>query len=94
MGRPVVTLRGDRHAARVGSSLLTAIGREEWVATKPEGYEALAAALANDVASMRQISATLRDATASSPLMNPPAQAALFWHAVQDCWRARCGSPR
>ena len=32
MGVPVVTLRGDRHAGRVGASLLTQVGLTNWIA--------------------------------------------------------------
>ena len=38
MGVPTVTLRGDCHACNVGVSLLTAIGRPEWVADSAEQY--------------------------------------------------------
>src|SRR4029077_2442406 len=46
MGVPVVTLRGDRHAARVGASLLTRVGLEALIADDEAGYVATAAALA------------------------------------------------
>ena len=38
MGVPVVTLRGDRHAGRVGASLLTQVGLMDWIAGSPEEY--------------------------------------------------------
>ena len=48
MGTPVVTLRGDRHAARVGASLLAHAGLSELVAETAEAYVELAVALAGD----------------------------------------------
>ena len=38
MGVPAVTLRGDRHAGRVGASLLTRIGLSDLIAESVEGY--------------------------------------------------------
>lgn len=38
MGVPVISLRGDRHSARVGASLLTAVGRPDWIAESPDQY--------------------------------------------------------
>lgn len=48
MGVPVVTLAGEVHAARVGSSLLARIGHPEWIATDAAGYVRIAAELARD----------------------------------------------
>ncbi|WP_109450325.1 tetratricopeptide repeat protein [Azospirillum sp. TSH64] len=48
MGVPLLTLRSDRHAARVGASLLTALGRPDLIAADPEDYIRKAAALAAD----------------------------------------------
>lgn len=48
MGLPVVTLAGGRHAARVGSSLLTAAGRRADIASDAEGFISRARALATE----------------------------------------------
>ena len=45
MGVPVVTLAGQRHAARVGVSLLTNLGLGELIADTPEQYLQIAQAL-------------------------------------------------
>jgi predicted O-linked N-acetylglucosamine transferase (SPINDLY family) len=48
MGVPVVTLRGDRHAGRVGASLLTQIGLMDLIANSVEEYQEIAVALARN----------------------------------------------
>lgn len=90
MGVPVVTLRGDRHAARVGASLLTAIGRSEWIGDDADDYVKIATALAHDPAAREKHRAGLRDAITSSALGDHAAQAARFGQALRDCWRTRC----
>ncbi len=66
MGVPVVTLAGNRHASRVGVSLLTNIGAEEWIARTPEEYVEKAAALARDPAALAGHRGTLRGRLAAS----------------------------
>ena len=61
MGVPVITLRGDRHSARVGASLLTAAGHPEWIADTPEQYLAIARDLAQDTGRLAQLRAGLRE---------------------------------
>ncbi|WP_227754170.1 acetylglucosamine transferase [Stagnihabitans tardus] len=50
MGLPMVTLQGRAFAARMASSLLTAVGSVEGIATSPADYEAKAIAIATDPA--------------------------------------------
>ncbi|RRJ96260.1 hypothetical protein Ga0100231_020365 [Opitutaceae bacterium TAV4] len=88
MGRPVITIGGDRHAARVSASLLTAIGRPEWIASCPDDYIRRAAALAAAPASLAAASAGLRSQMSASPLMDHAGQSARFAAALQACWRA------
>ena len=63
MGVPVVTLRGDRHAGRVGASLLTRVGLTELIADTVDDYIDTAVAL--DPERLRD---ELRRRMADSPL--------------------------
>jgi protein O-GlcNAc transferase len=90
MGVPVVTLRGDRHMSRVGASLLTAVGRAEWIANSPDDYARIAAGLAGDRSRLTAIREGLRAAVAGSALGQHPAQAKRFGDAVRACWRNWC----
>ena len=90
MGVPVVTLAGDRHAARVGVSLLTAIGRGEWIAQDWPDYVAIAVALAKYPAVRTVARQSLRDEMRRSPLLDHAGQAARFGAAVRDCWQRWC----
>jgi predicted O-linked N-acetylglucosamine transferase (SPINDLY family) len=70
MGVPVVALRGDRHAARVSSSLLSAAGHPEWIADDADAFARIAADLATDSSGLARTRATLRAAMRRSPLMD------------------------
>jgi predicted O-linked N-acetylglucosamine transferase (SPINDLY family) len=90
MGVPVVSMSGDRHAARVGASLLTAIGRTEWIARSWEHYVAIAAGLARDREGRQAAGRSLRDAMARSPLLDHRGQAGRFGLALRECWAVWC----
>jgi predicted O-linked N-acetylglucosamine transferase (SPINDLY family)/predicted SAM-dependent methyltransferase len=68
MGVPVVTLVGDRHAARVGHSLLRAVGLEEFVAGSVDDYVKVSARLASDVGRLDAMRRDLREHVRRSPL--------------------------
>lgn len=87
MGVPVVTRAGDRHASRVGVSLLTAVGHPELIAADNEAYVRIAAELAADAPRRASLRAQLRSALRASPLLDHAGQAARFGAAVCDCWR-------
>jgi predicted O-linked N-acetylglucosamine transferase (SPINDLY family) len=87
MGVPVVTLAGDRHAARVGASLLTAIGHPEWIAASEEDYVQIACALAADAAGRRELRGSLREQLRASPLLDHAGQARRFGAAIRAGWR-------
>ena len=90
MGVPVITLQGDRHAARVGASLLHAVGHPGWIAENPERYLALAAELARDSARRATWRTTLRPELQQSVLLDHAGQSARFGAALRACWRNHC----
>lgn len=85
MGRPVVTLAGDRHASRVGASLLTAVGHPEWIAETETDYVRIATELAADRATLAGQCHVLRDTMRGSVLMDHVGQAARFGEALLAC---------
>jgi len=89
-GVPTVTVCGDRHAARVGTSLLSAIGVPELVADGIESYIAAAVGLANDRARLAGYRSTMRQKMLSSPLCDGPAFAGRFEGDVRERWRRWC----
>jgi protein O-GlcNAc transferase len=90
MGVPVVTMLGDRHAARVGASLLCAAGHQEWIATDQAGYVAAAARLASDAEGRAALRSGLRDELRASSLMDQGGQAARFGAALRQTWETWC----
>lgn len=90
MGVPVVTLAGDRHVARVGGSLLHAVGHAEWIAADEDGYVRIATELARDTARLAAIRGALRDEMRRSVLCDFAGQSARWSLALRECWRAWC----
>jgi predicted O-linked N-acetylglucosamine transferase (SPINDLY family) len=70
MGVPVIHALGDRATSRFSASILTAIGRPEWIAMSEEEYVDKAAELARDVERRRTLRATQRKRMADSALCN------------------------
>ncbi len=87
MGVPVVTLAGERHASRVGASLLTAVGLGQLVA-RDEAEFVAAALLAAGGGVPR--GATLRARVEGSALRDEAGFAQAFEGAVRGMWRAWC----
>ena len=84
MGVPVIVLRGTRHAARVGASLLTAVGLDELIAEDEDGYLKRAIGLARDRNRLADLRRGLRDAMRRSQLCD----AADFAAAVERAYRS------
>jgi predicted O-linked N-acetylglucosamine transferase (SPINDLY family) len=90
MGVPVVTLTGREHRARVGTSLLTAVGHPEWCARDEDDFVRITTTLANDRGRLAALRQALRDEMAASPLLDHSGQAARFGAALRACWTAWC----
>ncbi len=89
MGRPVVTLAGDRHVNRVGASLLAAVGQGDCVTAREDEFVECARRLAADPAGLARRSSGLRGLMRSSPLMDASAQGRAFALALRACWREK-----
>lgn len=68
MGVPVISLMGDLHAARVGYTLLAAVGLDGFAASTPECFTAIAAGLAQDLDQLAILRSRLQAVVAASPL--------------------------
>ena len=68
MGVPVVALNGDRHAGRVGASILETVGLGELLAQDSDGYVRIAARLAGDLPRLAALRAGMRERVGHSPL--------------------------
>jgi predicted O-linked N-acetylglucosamine transferase (SPINDLY family) len=86
MGRPVISLAGDRHASRVGVSLLTAAGQADCVAMTPDEYVRIASGLAADPEALAARCRGLRAALSASPLLDHAGQGRRLAAALRQCW--------
>ncbi len=89
MGRPVLSLRGDRFTARVGVSLLSTVGLADWVADDVARYVASGAARASDTAGLDRLSRRLREQVRASPLCDADRFAADLDAALRRMWDER-----
>lgn len=89
MGVPVISRRGATHTARMGASLLGAIGRDDWIADDVPGFAAAAAMLAADGSALATFRRDARTRLRASPLMDEAAQAADFGRLLLQAWHAR-----
>jgi protein O-GlcNAc transferase len=95
MGVPVISLVGDRHAARVGLSLLSAVGIPEFAVPDEASYISLAVRLAGDPERLAGVRAGLRERMLGSALCRKEPYEARMARAVLGMWAARCaGTPR
>jgi protein O-GlcNAc transferase len=92
MGVPVITLRGDRHSARVGTSILNAVGLGGLVASTTEGYVQIAASLAKSATELAKMRANLREQLRHSPLLDAGRLTRELEAVYRNAWRAWCGS--
>jgi protein O-GlcNAc transferase len=90
MGVPVVTLRGDRHAGRVGASLLGQIGLTDLIANSVEDYVEIAVALADNPGRLDELRRSLRSRLAASPLCDGRAFARKIEAAFRQIWQRWC----
>jgi len=94
MGVPVVSRVGDRHAARVGASLLSSVGHGEWAAESDDCFVEVAASLARDHSLLARLRTSLRMEMAASALCNQADYAVRWQEFVRAEWRVVCAAQR
>jgi predicted O-linked N-acetylglucosamine transferase (SPINDLY family) len=72
MGCPVVSRAGNAHVSRVGVSLLSAVGLDDFICRNREDYIAKAVELAFDQDRIAALRAGMRQRLQTSLLMNAP----------------------
>lgn len=91
-GLPVLTVVGDRFAARVGASLLHAIGMDELIAGDLQQYEKLAMELAREPSRLAAIRRRIAENSRTQPLFDTAGFTRQLEFAYQTIVeRSRCG---
>ena len=88
MGVPVITLRGERHAGRVGASILTRLGLAEMAAPNEAAYVQIGMELAANISALEKLRAELRRRMQSSKLCDGRFFARTIENALQSLWTA------
>lgn len=83
MGVPVVTLMGNRYAARMGASVLHGVGLPELAAPTAEDYIAVSTTLAADIDRLTHLRASMRERMRQSRICDPMRFAGDFLQAIQ-----------
>ena len=89
-GVPVISLCGDRHASRVGASLLGVVGHSEWIAASWDEYIDKACDLATDASGLAEIHNALPDEFFASELCNTQQFVKRLETCYRDIWRGWC----
>lgn len=92
MGLPLVTLQGQAFSARMASSLLTAVGLTEGIATSAEDYERLAISLAQSPERVRAMKEHLDNGAWARTLGDGKAFTRRFETAIRSVWRRPQGA--
>lgn len=87
MGTPLVTLRGDQPAARQAASMLSGLGRTDWIAEESDAYVRIALDLLRDVELRRQLRVTLRARMQGSELCDGGGLAAVLQDTFEQMYR-------
>ncbi|MDJ0626575.1 MAG: tetratricopeptide repeat protein [Candidatus Caenarcaniphilales bacterium] len=90
MGVPVVTFPGDVHASRVGASLLTSAGLNEFIAENEDGYINKVLALSKDIDQLASCRETLRKTILQSSLCNGSEFTKKLENIYQNIWSSYC----
>ncbi len=92
MGVPTLTIKGTRHAARVGASILSRLELNEFVMDSIDGYVEKAIALYKQPETLAAYREGLRDQMMQSVLCDGAAFANAFETELRQAWKGLCKS--
>lgn len=92
MGVPVISMRGESPASRVGSSLLSQLGRSDWIAEDPDSYVERVSELIGNEQERKLFRVTSRAQMYQSGLTNTRVFASNWSHVVRELWAKRVNS--
>ncbi len=90
MGVPQICMRGNMLVSRIGSSYLTKMGLDDFVARSEEEYVEKAVNWASRLEELGAIRASLRQTLSNSPMTNPKAFTEGYEAALRGVWRKWC----
>jgi protein O-GlcNAc transferase len=92
MGVPLITLRGDRFAGRLGATVLHNAGWAEWIAEDRADYVRLAVEWGRDAARLAQLRAGMRERLAGSTLCDVAGFTRKLEAAYRTMWGQWCAA--
>ena len=87
MGNPFVTYSNRPSVGKIGASILTALGRREWIAYSEQEYIDKAVALATDTKKLASIRSSLREEMKRSPIMDHKGFVRELERTYQSMWK-------
>lgn len=90
MGVPLLTYYGTQPSGRTAASVLTAMGKTDWIARSREEYIEKAVAMTADPVTLAKARKTLRKEFLASPVVTGYREAVEA--AYRDMWQKWCAS--
>jgi protein O-GlcNAc transferase len=90
MGVPVITLAGNTHASRVGTSILSNVGLSDFIAHTGKEYIEIAVAATKDIPALQFLRKGLRNKMLYSPLCDKKGFIKNLEHMYWQIWRDFC----
>jgi protein O-GlcNAc transferase len=90
MGVPIVSMVGDSFKSRMGTGILSYLGRTEWLAQTPGDYVRIASELGNDIQALNRLRLGLRAEMENSVLMREDVFTHHFGEGLRTLWLQWC----
>lgn len=86
MGVPLVSMVGESFKSRMGTGILSYLGRTDWLAESPDDYVRIARSLASDLHALNTTRSNLRAEMENSPLMREDIFNHHFGEGLRAMW--------